>query len=304
MTTRPGRRFLSVDDLNNDEIARIFQHTHILKNKAKPLAEHRNAVLMTAFFEPSTRTRLSFEMAAHRLGMGVSVFDQWSSSMKKGEGEAATINNLLALRPDFLVIRQRQALDFSFVEDDGETVIINGGDGINEHPTQALLDCFTLLEHIEEDSLVNKHVLIIGDIVRSRVAHSNIKLMRRLGAKITLLAPREFHGEHQIGLRHITSFGDVDSEVDAVMCLRIQKERLKNESFLDDQTFAREFGLTHDRFLRLGQKCVVLHPGPMSVDVEIATEVALHTRSLINKQVSNGVMVRASLLKHLHRGEM
>ncbi len=294
-----NKRIFSVDDLNDGDINRLFC-------RARQLSIHTlshglsksNAVLMTAFFEPSTRTRLSFEMAAHRLGLKVSTFDYASSSINKGESAFLTIVNLLSLQPDFLVIRQSQPLNLSLPFETA-TIIINGGDGINEHPTQALLDCFTLLDYFKKTDFAKRKILIIGDIAHSRVAHSNIKLMRRLGARVTLLAPPCFQIDYDIGQeRQVTSFKDLaGDDFDAVMCLRVQKERFIKDNDFDEATFAKDFGLSRPRLESLGAACAVLHPGPMDIGIEISADVATHSRSLINEQVKNGVVVRAALMK-------
>ncbi|HXW54024.1 MAG TPA: aspartate carbamoyltransferase, partial [Myxococcota bacterium] len=212
-----------------------------------------------------------------------------------------TVINLLALEPDFLVIRQGEPLELSLPYETS-TVLINGGDGINEHPTQALLDCFTLLEHFQAVDLVKKHILIVGDIAHSRVAHSNIKLMARLGARVTLLAPRCFRPNHNIGQGYeITVFSELLSDVDAVMCLRVQKERFSSETEFDAHEFAEAYGLSRARLNALGPSCVVLHPGPMNIGVEIDADVATDARSLINEQVRNGVAIRAALMEFYDR---
>lgn len=285
-----GKTIISVDDLSDSQISRLFKSARDLRDQN--IKKHLNAVLMTAFFEPSTRTRLSFEMAAHRLGIHVSTFDASSSSMSKGESEEETISNLLAMQPDILVVRKKTPLKIS---DASKTGIINGGDGTNEHPTQALLDCFTLVEHFQSDNLKNKRILIVGDVRHSRVAHSNIKLLKRLFAEVVVLAPAPFQMD-SLEIPHLSSFDDVDGPIDAVMCLRVQKERL-SQSFHESE-FVRDFMMNIERFRALGENCVVMHPGPMNIGIEISDEVATHQRSLIKKQVHNGVFVRAALLEH------
>jgi aspartate carbamoyltransferase catalytic subunit len=283
------KNIISIDDLSDGDISRLFYAARSLKTIA-PL-KHKEAVLMTAFFEPSTRTRLSFEMAAHRLGMGISTFHADSSSMAKGEDHDLTLLNLLAIKPDILLIRQKHKL--KALKSD-ETAIINGGDGIYEHPSQALLDCFTLIEHFRHDDLYDKRILIIGDVAHSRVAHSNIKLMNRLGAKICLLAPMQF--QHHSWAWQISSWDQLESQFDAVMCLRVQKERL--EEAFHEQTFINEFKLTAERFDRLGPGCMIMHPQPINFGIEIERDLFQSTRALIMEQVKYGVLVRAALLHH------
>ncbi len=293
------RSILSIDDLRDDEIGRLFYAARTIKTEfCAREKKHRHAVMMTAFFEPSTRTRLSFEMAALRLGLGVTTFVATSSSMAKGESVFETLTNLIGLGPDILVVRNLEP----WMHEDlvhSNVAIINGGDGANEHPSQALLDCFTLLNHFKSDNLVGKKILIIGDLAHSRVAHSNIKLMLRLGAELTLLAPDAFqlHGQHG-NVRSCAHFDDVDDAYDAVMCLRMQKERMAQGFGITDEDYRARYGLHRARLLRLGKNCVVLHPGPMNLFVEIERDVAYGPQSLIAEQVKNGVLMRAALIDH------
>lgn len=284
----------SVNDLSDGDLDRLFCAT---RNAKAHGFDNRfsNKILLTAFFEPSTRTRLSFEMAAHRLGLKVLSFDQSFSSMKKGEGFLETMANLLAMKPDICVVRCGQRLEPKMF--DNESPMINGGDGVNEHPSQALLDCFTLLEHFGTDDLFKKKILIIGDVAHSRVAHSNIKLLKRLSAEVILLAPQALRLRHDLGQDlEVSSFSAVPGEISAVMCLRLQKERLIGG--LSSDLDLTDFCLTMPRLLRLGTKSLVLHPGPMNLGEEITKEVALCPKSLIYRQVENGVFVRAMLINH------
>lgn len=290
---------ISIDDLSKDDIARIFYES---RSAIANISER--AVVMTAFFEPSTRTRLSFAMACAQLGISVIHFEATSSSMSKGETVDETIRNLIAMAPDILIIRSSESLTHKFGDHLAATSIINAGDGSNEHPTQALLDAFTLLNHFTCDDLVGKRILIIGDIEHSRVAHSSIKLFNRLGAEVSLLAPQNFLQQKNLGQQNnFTKFLDVQGEFHAVMCLRIQKERIRHEAMSSDGQFFRDFGLTSDRFAMLGRNTVLLHPGPHNAGVEIAQELVEHPRSLIRQQVRNGVVIRAALIQFLLRGK-
>lgn len=293
-----GKIIGSVDDLTDGEAERLFfaARTKNLGDIAYP----KPAVLMTAFFEPSTRTRLSFEMAAHRLGIRVLNFNAESSSLEKGESYGDTLLNLLSLKPDVLVVRSSFPFYVPSCHDEG-TSIINGGDGVNEHPTQALTDCFTLLNHWQTDNLRNKKILIVGDIAHSRVARSNIKLLNRFGASVYMLAPKNYSIESNFA-SNINSFGDIDGSIDAVMCLRLQKERILKGHALANEEYIDSYSLTLERFLSLGEHCVVLHPGPINLGVEIEDAVKNHSRSLILEQVKHGVSVRAALILHCING--
>lgn len=289
---------ISVDDLLVDDISRLFYASRTMASTFAGVARKFSpAVLMTAFFEASTRTRLSFEIAACRLGMQVCTFNVASSSMSKGESVLATISNLVAMSPDILVIRSPDQLELATLSLD-QVAVINAGDGVNEHPSQAMLDCFTLVNYFKSDDLAQKRILIIGDVVHSRVAHSNIKLMSKLGAEVTLLAPEPFRMQASLGQRwSISDYEDCAGDYDAVMCLRIQKERMSQEGGFSDREFFEQYGLTNKRLERLGKNCVVLHPGPMNLGVEIEDQVAYGPRSLIRQQVKNGVLVRAALME-------
>lgn len=290
------RAILSIDDLTDSDVSRIFFAARGSLSESRK-ARLRGRVLMTVFFESSTRTRLSFEMAAHRLSMGISTFQVASSSMSKGEAEAETLENLFAMSPDVVVIRQASTIDRSRYAQTN-CALINGGDGVNEHPSQALLDCFTLTQYFRTDSLAGKNILLIGDVAHSRVAHSNLKLMTRLGARVTFLAPDVFQEPGALlQQRTVSSFDELDDQFDAVMCLRVQKERIQDGKSISDLEFAERYSLTEERLERLGH-CVILHPGPMNIGIEITKATAYHPRSLILEQVKNGVLVRAAMIEH------
>lgn len=284
-----SKSILSVDDLSDGDLDRLFCEARRLKANGYK-KKWTDAVLMTAFFEASTRTRLSFEMAAHRLGLRVSTFAESSSSMLKGEGVLETIANLEALAPDILVIRSKNQL-IKFAQ---KSSVINGGDGTNEHPSQALLDCFTLLEHFHADDLLGKNILLMGDIVHSRVAKSNIKLLKRLKAQVTLLSPETLMPDISLGEDcRANTFAELDKNYSAIMCLRLQKERIASA-----ESYPADFSLNLKNLEKLGKNCVVLHPGPMNLKEEISLEVANSPQSLIYRQVENGVHMRAALINH------
>lgn len=288
------KKFLSVDDLSDGELHRLF-----FRARSNGFGNHNKRILVTAFFEASTRTRISFEIAAYRLNMSVSTFDSSSSSMSKGEDLVETIGNLLAMGPDALVVRQSISLDPA-VLGHSSSVLINGGDGVNEHPTQALTDCYTLLDRFKTDDLSGKKILIIGDIANSRVAHSNIKLMTRLGAQVVLLSPEPFRLETDLGQSgEIFSFDNADFDTDVIMCLRIQRERIKGAVALSDEEFFHGYGLTLNRLGRFKDSCHILHPGPINFGVEMEQKIAFDPRALIRDQVRNGVLVRMALLDYL-----
>lgn len=290
-------QLLSIDDLAKSDVSRLFFALRSSQNKPIFPSE---PVMMTCFLEPSTRTRLSFEMAASRLGVKTINFDASSSSMKKGESWRETLLTLDALGPDLIITRTPFLLD-SKLTSQLKASLINGGDGTNEHPTQALLDSFTLLEHFGGDDLKGKHIVIVGDVAHSRVAHSNIKLLLRLKARVSLLSPPSLSIKHP-ECQTVSNFCELKGPFDAVMVLRIQKERLMSASEMSDEEYFNRYGLSEKRFLALGENCALLHPGPMNAGVEIDASLREHPRSLITQQVKNGVLIRMKLIEHCLRG--
>jgi aspartate carbamoyltransferase catalytic subunit len=253
--------------------------------------------LVNFFVEPSTRTRVSFELAAHRLSAGVVNMTASASSLTKGETLKDTALNLEALKADIIVIRHSSAGAARFLSDRLEATVINAGDGAHEHPTQALLDLFTMRER--KGRLAGLRVGIVGDILFSRVARSNIFALTRLGAKVTLvgpptLVPREFES---LGVEITTDLDAVLPELDVINLLRIQHERQQKEHFPSLGEYTAIFGLTKARAERLRPDCLIMHPGPINRGVEIDSDVADSGRSVILEQVTNGLAVRMAVLK-------
>jgi aspartate carbamoyltransferase catalytic subunit len=286
------KNIISIDDLDNKSIENIFNNAR--EQIIKPLP--RGHVVLSAFFEPSTRTRLSFELAASRLGCSTLTFDPMSSSLKKGESFAHTLLTLDSLGPDIIITRTNFELDNILLEQI-KKIIINGGDATHEHPTQALLDCYTLLDIFKSDNLAGKNILIIGDIAHSRVAHSNIKLLKRLKAHLSWLGPKIFQDQAIEEGNSYYSFNNLDKHFDAIIVLRIQKERFMH--VMSDEEYWQQWGLSMERFKAFGPQCYLLHPGPLNIGIEIADELFSHERSLIRSQVKNGVIIRAALMRFL-----
>ena len=266
-------------------------------------------LLINLFYEASTRTRVSFEIAAKRLGMDVVNVSSTGSSVEKGETLHDTFYTLQAMQPDFLVVRhplEGTAADLAAIAEPG-THVINAGDGTAAHPTQALLDAVTLLQHFGD---LSKLVIVMaGDIRHSRVARSSLALLRRLGVReIRLAAPAEFlPGEKTIAHdRVFDNFDDALHGANVLMMLRIQKERIAGLNIPAASDYHRDWGLTAARLARALPECRVLHPGPINREVEIASEVADGPQSLIRAQVRNGLHTRMALLlalaNHWHAG--
>ncbi len=260
----------------------------------------RGKTLVNFFVEPSTRTRISFELAAFRLSADVINMSASTSSLTKGETLLDTAKNLRAMLADIIVLRHSSAGAAQFLAERLDASIINAGDGAHEHPTQALLDTFTVCERVGrmDGDLRGLHVAIVGDILFSRVARSNIHALTKLGARVTLcgpptLVPRELEA---LG---VTVTHDLDSllaDVDVVNLLRIQHERQRKEYFPSLGEYTALFGLTKARAEKLRPKCLIMHPGPINRGVEIDSDIADSGRSVILDQVTNGLAVRMAVL--------
>jgi len=256
----------------------------------------RGKTLVNLFVEPSTRTRISFELAALRLSADVVNISASASSLEKGESLLDTARNLEALRADLIVIRHKSAGSSRFLADRLKASVINAGDGAHEHPTQGLLDAFTVREKLGR--LEGVRVSIVGDILFSRVARSNIQILTKLGAKVTLvgpstLVPKSFEN---LGVQVAHNIDDVLEETDVINLLRIQHERQNKEYFPGAGEYTTRFGLTKKRAARLHPDCLIMHPGPMNRGVEIDSDVADGRGSVILDQVTNGLAVRMAVL--------
>ena len=260
--------------------------------------------LVLAFFEPSTRTRISFELAADRLGMDVVNLALEASSVQKGESLLDTVKTLVAMRPDALVIRHQVSGVPQFLARHTSVPILNAGDGLHEHPTQALLDALTIRDH--KGRLDALKVAILGDILHSRVARSNIHLLSKFGARIALggpppLVPKGFE-KLAPGVTVCHELDQALAAADVVMMLRVQLERQREPLFASPAEYARHYCLTTERLARAKPDAIVMHPGPFLRGIDIAGEVADSPRSVIPHQVENGVAVRMALLELLAGG--
>jgi aspartate carbamoyltransferase catalytic subunit len=257
----------------------------------------RGKTIVSLFYEDSTRTRLSFETAARRLSADTMTFSVSTSSVKKGESLLDTVQTIEAMGVDAIVVRHGAAGAAHRVAAWSNASVVNGGDGRHEHPTQALLDAYTLRTH-RGPSLDGCRIAIVGDVRNSRVARSNVKAFHALGCDVTLVGPPTLMPERLDGWPVTVAF-DLDQvlgEVDVVYVLRIQRERIDQALFPSVREYARRWGLTAQRAVRLKPDTFVMHPGPMNRGVEIADEVASSTRSLVTEQVANGVALRMAVL--------
>jgi aspartate carbamoyltransferase catalytic subunit len=268
----------------------------------KKLPTLRGRTVVNLFYEDSTRTRISFEAAAKRLSADVINFSAKGSSVSKGESLKDTALTLQAMGADAVVIRHSASGAPHRLATWIAGCVVNAGDGTHEHPTQALLDAYTLRARL--GGLAGRHVAIVGDVLHSRVARSNVALLHILGAKVTLVAPPTLV---PVGVRAWPAevSYDIDAVLpgtDAVMVLRVQRERMGEAFFPSAREYARRYGLDGARMRRLPEHAVVMHPGPMNRGMEITPEVADSARSTIVEQVANGVAVRMAVLYHLLGG--
>ncbi|MGH3509446.1 MAG: aspartate carbamoyltransferase catalytic subunit [Nocardioidaceae bacterium] len=298
-----NRHLLSAGDLSRTDAELILSTAEELRSLAdrpiKKLPALRGRTIVNLFFEDSTRTRISFEAAAKRLSADVINFSAKGSSLSKGESLKDTSLTLEAMGADAVVVRHWASGAPHLLAHAGwsRSSVINAGDGTHEHPTQALLDAFTMTRHLGPH-LDGRRVAIIGDVLHSRVARSNALLLQTLGAEVTLVAPPTLlpYGVETWGVE--TSY-DVDSvlpKADAVMMLRVQRERMNASFFPTQREYSRRYGLDARRMATLQDHTIVMHPGPMIRGMEITADVADSDRSVIVEQVTNGVAVRMAVL--------
>ncbi len=283
-------------DTNNFSDTQIAQLLHDAKSfKAqRPQQLLNDKLLITLFFEASTRTRSSFEVAAKRLGASVVHLDPSRSSAKKGESLEDTFANLCAMEPDGIIVRHAENATPQLLADMQTSPVINAGAGNYAHPTQALLDLFTMVEHFGGD-VKGKTIAIVGDIVSSRVASSGIRLMTRMGMKVLLVAPEQFMPESD--LPQYKNLEDVMDKVDVIMSLRAQLERHEKELFEDYADYARQYCITKERMK--DRDILLLHPGPVMRNIDISDEMLEDPRCKVLTQVKNGVFMRMAILKLL-----
>jgi aspartate carbamoyltransferase catalytic subunit len=294
------KHLLGIEGLTRQDIlyvldqARAFKE--ILRRPIKKVPTLRGKSVVNLFFEASTRTRSSFEIAAKVLSADSLNWTTSGSSVSKGETLLDTAKNLEAMRPDLLIIRHQSSGAPHYVARNVRCAVINAGDGAHEHPSQALLDAFTLRERLGE--LDGRTVAVVGDIANSRVARSNLLCLRALGAKVRLCGPPTMIplAVEQYGCSVHHRLADAVSDADAVMMLRIQSERMQDPLFPGPREYARTWGLNLQSVKLLRHDALILHPGPINRGVELAPEVADGPRSVILDQVENGVAVRMALL--------
>ena len=308
-TTFTRKHLLGIRELDAGEITHLLDTAEtfrdISQREIKKVPALRGRTVINLFFEPSTRTRTSFEIAAKRLSADAVNISVSTSSVRKGETLLDTARNLEAMSPDCIVVRHSMAGAPQQLAKMGNSPIVNAGDGSHEHPTQALLDALTIREH--KGSIQNLKVAIIGDVLHSRVARSNVHLLTKLGASVSVagpgtLVPTEFAELVDHGLRVEKGIQDAIDGADVVMILRIQRERQDAAFFPSMREYAVHYGLQAKHLKLAAEDAIVMHPGPMNRGVEISSEIADGSRSLILDQVTNGVAVRMAVLYLLAGG--
>ena len=291
---------LGIKGLNLDDIELIFKTADnfkkIINAPIKKVPSLRDITIANLFFENSTRTKLSFELAQKRLSADVINFSSNQSSLKKGESLLDTVNNILSMKVDMIVIRHPNPGAPHFLSKRVDATIINAGDGTHEHPTQALLDSYSIRNKLGD--LKGKNILIVGDIMHSRVALSNFFALKMQGANVKVCAPKTLIPRYIEDL-DVRIENDLDSGLewcDAVNMLRLQNERMKSSYFPTINEYKRLYSLNSERILKLKKNILIMHPGPINRGVEITSEVADSENSIILNQVENGVAVRMAVI--------
>lgn len=280
---------LKLEDLKVNEIEELLDNAIDFKSGKRKVSCNENKVIANLFFEPSTRTHYSFEMAEYKLGYKTIDFTADTSSMRKGETLYDTIKTFESIGVDAVVIRHREDMYYNRLKNIN-IPILNAGDGTKDHPSQSLLDLMTIKE--EFGSFKGLKVLIVGDIKHSRVAHSNIKVMERLGMEVYTSGPEEFRDED---LKFV-NFNEMLPKVDVVMLLRIQFERHDDKMSMTNEKYNTLYGITMDKVNKMKENAIIMHPAPFNRNVEISDDVVECSKSRIFKQMTNGVYVRMAML--------
>ena len=301
MSTREHlNHLLGIKGLNESQIQTIFETADtfkdLLNSQVKKTPALRDVTIANLFFENSTRTRVSFELAEKRLGADVVNFSSSSSSVKKGETLIDTVNNILSMKVDMVVMRHPAPGACQFLARHVNAQIINAGDGTHEHPTQALLDAFSIREKLGD--VAGKKVVIVGDILHSRVAISNIQCLQILGADVMVCGPSTLipRNIHSLGVRVSHNLIEALEWCDVANMLRIQLERQDQRFFPSLREYSSLYGLTAKKLASLSKEITIMHPGPINRGVEISSDVADSHSSIILQQVENGVAIRMAVL--------
>lgn len=300
MSQLSSKHVIGIEHLTVDDIQLILktavQFKEIINRPIKKVPTLRDITIANLFFENSTRTRISFELAQKRLSADIINFSSSSSSVKKGETLLDTVNNILSMKVDMIVMRHASLGAAHYLSERIDANIVNAGDGTHEHPTQALLDAYSMQEKIGD--LKNKKIAILGDIMHSRVALSNIFCLKKLGAEVTLCGPATLIPKHieRLGVNVSHDLDETLQWCDVANVLRIQLERQNTKYFPSLREYALYFGVNKQRLDKLSKEIIIMHPGPINRGVELSSDVADSEHSIILEQVENGVAVRMAVM--------
>ena len=299
----PRKDLLEIEDLSREEIEFVLKtaqpYKELFKRSVKKMPTLQGKAVLNLFYEPSTRTRSSFEVAAKRLSADVTNLAVSESSVVKGESILDTVDTLQAMRADYIIVRHKASGIPNLIAQHTGASVINAGDGYHAHPTQALLDAYTLRERFPDDELAGKKVLIVGDILHSRVARSTSRILTKLDAQVGVLGPGTLVPDGRP--EEMQKFGSFDEafewEPDVIYLLRVQFERQGEQFFPSPGEYHAVYGLTNTRLKAVRERGVwVMHPGPVNRGVELTDEVMTYERCLINDQVENGIATRMAIL--------
>lgn len=300
MSALSSKHLLGIKDISKEDIQLIFKTAEnfkeVINRPIKKVPSLRDITIANIFFENSTRTKISFELAEKRLSADIVNFNSGTSSVNKGETLVDTVNNILAMKVDMVVMRHPAPGAAKFLSRHIDANIINAGDGTHEHPTQALLDAYTLTEKL--GNLKDKKILIVGDIIHSRVALSNIYCLQKLGAHIRVCGPPNLIPKYieSMGVEVNYNLEESLAWCDAANLLRIQLERQDDKYFPSLREYSLQYGINQEVLDRINKDIIIMHPGPINRGVEITSQVADSNQSVILNQVENGVAIRMAIL--------
>jgi aspartate carbamoyltransferase catalytic subunit len=294
------KHLIGIKELQKEDIRLILDTARnfkeVLQRPIKKVPSLREVTIANVFFENSTRTRLSFELAQKRLSADIINFSASNSSVKKGETLLDTVNNILAMKVDMVVMRHSSVGAPHFIANNTNCIVINAGDGTHEHPTQALLDAYTIIENL--GSLEGKKICIFGDILHSRVALSNFILLKKMGADVMVCGPSTLIPKylHELDIKVEHNVDKALAWCDVANILRIQLERQQLKYFPSLREYAQYFGINKERLQKLNKKILIMHPGPINRGVEVTSDVVDSEHSVVLDQVENGVAVRMAVM--------
>lgn len=297
------KHLLTAESLNDQEVMALIKRAQQLKKGESPELKKRQYFVANLFFENSTRTHKSFEIAEKKLGIDVIEFDAKASSVSKGESLYDTVLTMAAIGVHACVIRHTEEEYYNQLIQSKTitTSIINGGDGSGNHPTQCLLDLLTIYE--EFGTFENLNIAICGDLTHSRVANSNMKMLRRLGANLYFCGPDEWYNQKYEAYGEFLPIDTIVSKVDVMMMLRVQHERHAGEELFSKEKYHDEYGLTNERAETMAPRSIIMHPAPVNRDVELSSDLVESYQSRITEQMTNGVFMRMAILEAILHGK-